>query len=229
MKKKQRSVTDMELMLDTANLEELKAGLDFYPVDGVTTNPSILKADLPFEYYKHLKAIKKLCGKRTFHVQLGSETCEDMIIEAKEVWSKLGQDVYLKIPVTREGIKAIKVIKHLGGFVTATCIYHTVQGIMAIHAGADYLAPYCNRMSDKDIDFVEVISQLRELIDRDGYNAKILAASFKNMSQVTQAIYAGAHTVTVQPALLNSALQSPLVTAAADVFTKDYNRVREGK
>jgi len=219
----------MELMLDTANLEELKEGLDYYPVDGITTNPSILKAGLPFDYDQRLKDIKALCGAhRTFHVQLGSETCEDMLKEAREIWETLGKDVYLKVPVTQEGVKAIKEIKALGGLVTATCIYHTVQGIMAIHAGADYLAPYCNRMSDKDIDFCEVISQLRELIDRDGYQAKILAASFKNMTQVTQAIYAGAHTVTVQPALLKSALHSPLVTAAAEVFKKDYEQVRKG-
>ena len=218
----------MELMLDTANLEELKAGMEYYPVDGVTTNPSILKNDLPFDYYEHLKAIKALCGGRTFHVQLGSETCEKMLEEAAEIWETLGKDVYLKVPVTQEGVKAIKMIKALGGRVTATCIYHTIQGIMAIHAGADYLAPYCNRMNDKDIDFVDVISQLRELIDRDHYQAKILAASFKNMTQVTQAICAGAHTVTVQPALLKNALHSPLVTAAAEVFKKDYEQVRKG-
>ena len=220
----------MEFMLDTANLAELEHGLSYYPVDGVTTNPSILKNDLPFDYYAHLKAIKELCGdKRTFHVQLGAENWQDMLEEAREIWEKLGKDVYLKVPVTQDGVKAIKEIKGLGGRVTATCIYHTIQGMMAIHAGADYLAPYCNRMSDKDIDYIDVISQLRELIDRDGYKAKILAASFKNMTQVTQAIYAGAHTVTVQPALLKSALHSPLVTAAAEVFTRDYQKVREGK
>ena len=219
----------MEFMLDTANLAEIERGLAYYPVDGVTTNPSILKAELPFEYYGHLKAIQALCGHRTFHVQLGSPDYEGMLREAEEIWRELGKDVYLKIPVTEDGLKAIKAVKALGGKVTATCIYYPMQGILAIHAGADYLAPYCNRMANNEIDFYAAISQLRSLIDRDGYEAKILAASFKNVSQVTQAIEAGAHCVTVPPALMKPALASALVTDAAAAFAKDYARVREGK
>ena len=219
----------MEFMLDTANLKDLEHGMKYYPVDGVTTNPSILKADLPFDYYEHLKAIKALCGERTMHVQLASENFDGMMAEAEEIWQQLGKDVFLKIPVTEEGVRAIKEVKARGGFVTATAIYYPFQGIMAIHAGADYLAPYCNRMENNDIDFVTIIEQLRDLIDRDSYDAKILAASFKNVKQVTAAIYAGAHCVTIQPALLKTAMHSVLVSDAVGVFSKDYKKVREGK
>ena len=219
----------MEFMLDTANLNDLKQGLDYLPVDGITSNPTILKADLPFEYFSYLKEIKELAGEHTFHVQLGSLTCEEMVKEAETIWAELGKDVYLKIPVTQEGLKAIKTIKALGGRVTATAVYYTFQGLMAIHAGADYVAPYCNRMENNDIDFVTIIEQLRDLIDRDGYDAKILAASFKNVKQVTAAIYAGAHCVTIQPALLKTAMHSVLVSDAVGVFSKDYKKVREGK
>jgi len=217
----------MEFMLDTADLIQIEEGIDTYPVDGVTTNPSILKASLPFDYYEHLRAIKKLCGGRTFHVQLGSPDCEGMLKEAHEIWNELGRDVYLKIPVTQEGVKAIKAVKALGGRVTATCIYYPIQGIMAIHAGADYLAPYCNRMAANEIDFYSAISQLRNLIDRDGYHAKILAASFKNAGQITQAIEAGAHSVTVPPALLHQCMHSALVMDAAAAFEKDHALLRQ--
>ena len=219
----------MKLIIDDANLANIQRLYEYYPVDGVTTNPSILKKELPFAYYEHLKAIQALCGHRTFHVQLGSPDCDGMLHEAEELWRELGKDVYLKIPVTEEGLKAIKAVKALGGKVTATCIYYPMQGILAIHAGADYLAPYCNRMANNEIDFYAAISQLRSLIDRDGYEAKILAASFKNVSQVTQAIEAGAHCVTVPPELMKPALCSALVTDAAAAFAKDYARVREGK
>lgn len=219
----------MEFMLDTANLKDLEQGMSYYPVDGVTTNPSILKADLPFDYFTHLKRIQALCGKRTFHVQLASLTCEEMLKEAEAIWTELGKDVYLKIPMTEEGVKATQAVKALGGKVTATAIYSTFQGIMAIHAGADYLAPYCNRMENNDTDFVQVIEELRYLIDRDGYSAKILAASFKNVKQVTNAIAAGAHCVTVQPALLKTAMTSALVGDAVAAFTKDYELVTKGK
>lgn len=216
----------MEFMLDSANLKELEHGLQYYPVDGITTNPSILKAEWPFDYFTHLTAVKKLCAGRTMHVQLGSLTCEDMLREAEEIWQVLGKDVYVKIPVTEEGVRAIREVKARGGRVTATSIYYTFQGIMAIHAGADYLAPYCNRMGNIDVDFEEVIVQLRELIDRDGYQAKILAASFKNVKQITNAIAAGAHSVTVPPALLKTAMHSPVVGDAVQVFARDSRHIR---
>jgi len=219
----------MEFMLDTANLAEIKKGIEYYPVDGVTTNPSILKANLPLNYSEHLTKIRSIIGDRTFHVQLGAEKAEDMIREAEHLQELLGKDVYLKVPVTEEGIKAIKCIKKDGGHVTATCIYYPIQGIMAIHAGADYLAPYCNRMQNNDIDFVHAIEMLRILIDDGNYDAKILAASFKNVLQVTQAIEAGAHSVTVQPSLMLTALNSALVNDAAAVFHQDYLRVQSGK
>ena len=226
---RKRSVTSMEFMLDSANLAELKHGLEYYPVDGITTNPSILKAELPMNYYEHIKAIKELCGERTLHVQVGSLTCEDMLAEAEKIQAAVGKNVYLKVPVTEEGVKAIRHIKARGGNVTATSIYYPFQGIMAIHAGADYLAPYCNRMANNDIDFYGAISQLRELIDRDGYDAKILAASFKSVQQVTQAIEAGAHSITIQPVLLKTAMHSALVSDAVAAFGRDHERVLAGK
>ena len=213
----------MEFMLDSANLAELKHGVEYYPVDGITTNPSILKAEIPINYFEHLKAIKEIAGEGTFHVQLGKMTFEEMVEEAKTIWAELGKDVYLKIPVTEEGVKTIKWVKANGGRVTATSIYYTFQGIMA---GADYLAPYCNRMNNNDIDFYSAISQLRQLIDRDGYNSKILAASFKSVAQVTQAIEAGAHAVTIQPALLKTAMHSALVTDAVAAFGRDQAKVK---
>ena len=219
----------MEFMLDSANLKDLEYGITYYPVDGVTTNPSILKADLPFDYFTHLKAIKSLCDGRTFHVQLASETYDEMMLEAEKIWQNVGKDVYLKIPVTEEGVRSIKEVKARGGFVTATAIYYTFQGIMAIHAGADYLAPYCNRMENNDIDYMNAIEELRYLIDRDGYQAKILAASFKNVKQVTAAIAAGAHCVTIQPALLKTAMHSALVSDAVAAFGKDHKKVLNGK
>ena len=192
----------MEFMLDSANLAELQHGCEYYPVDGITTNPSILKAEIPINYFEHLKKIQAIAGTGTFHVQLGKMTFEEMVE------------------------KTIKWVKANGGRVTATSIYYTFQGIMAIQAGADYLAPYCNRMNNNDIDFYSAISQLRQLIDRDGYDSKILAASFKSVAQVTQAIEAGAHAVTIQPALLKTAMHSALVADAVAAFGKDQAKVK---
>lgn len=216
----------MEWMIDTANLQAIKEAVDMLPVTGVTTNPSILKADLPFDYEEHLRAIRRATPGMSMHVQLGSESCEGMLEEAAYLQNLLGGDIYVKVPVTESGVKAIRLLKKRGVNVTATCIYYPMQGMLAVSAGADYLAPYCNRMEQNEIDFGKAIEQMRDMIDLGGYDARILGASFKNAGQVIRAIDSGAHAVTVQPDMLRSALRSALVTEAVAAFSRDYRLVR---
>ena len=212
----------MEWMIDTANLNAIKEAVDMLPLAGITTNPSILKAELPFDYETPLKAIRALTPGLTMHVQLGSEDCEGMLEEAAYLQNLLGQDIYVKVPTTEAGVKAMRRLKDRGVNVTATAIYYPLQAMLAVSAGADYLAPYCNRMEQNEIDFGKAIEQIRDMIDLGGYEAKILGASFKNAGQVVRAIDSGAHAVTVQPAMLRSVLKSALVTDAVAAFTKDY-------
>ena len=219
----------MDWMIDTANLHDIREALDIFPVDGITTNPSILKAELPMAYWEHLTAIHALCGGRTLHVQLKEGDCARMLEEAAEIRDKIGADVYLKVPVTEQGLKAIQALKRIGANVTATAIYYPLQGMLAAAAGADYLAPYCNRMEQNEIDYGQAISQIRHMIDRDGYTARILAASFKNAGQVVRSIDCGAHAVTVQPALLRSVLKSALVTDAVHTFNVHRDLVTKGE
>lgn len=213
-------------MIDTANLTAIRQALRIFPVDGITTNPSILKAEMPLDYFAHLLKIKELCAGRTLHVQVAGDSCDAMLAQADEIRGALGDEVYLKVPVTEAGLEAIKALKKQGASVTATAIYFPLQGMLAAAAGADYLAPYCNRMEQNGIDFGRAIGQIRRMIDRDGYSARILAASFKNAGQVVQAIDCGAHAVTAQPDLLKSVLNSALVTDAVATFNAHNALVR---
>ncbi len=215
----------MQWMIDTANLSNAAYCFDTYPLAGLTTNPSILKAEIPFCYFERLRALKALCGERSLHVQLTADTCEGMLSQASRLTEQIGEGLYFKVPITEQGVKAIMRLKKQGCNVTATAIYYELQGLLAIEAGVDYLAPYCNRMENNDIDDVRVISALRAVIDRDHMPAKILAASFKNTKQVCRAVDAGAHAVTVQPALLKSGMRSALVLAAVDAFAADQAAV----
>ena len=219
----------MEWMIDTGNLNAIKEAMDMLPLTGVTTNPSILKAELPFDYEEQLKKIWLLTPGCSMHVQLGSENSEGKLDEAACLQELLGKDIYVKIPVTENGIKAIRLLKKRGMNVTATAIYYPMQGMLAVSAGADYLAPYCNRMEQNEIDFGKAIEQMRDMIDLGDYPSKILGASFKNAGQVTRAIDCGAHAVTVAPDLLRSALKSALVTDAVAAFTRDYKKIRPEK
>ena len=209
----------MEWMLDSANLNEVRESLEIFPICGVTTNPTILRSEGRIDYAKHLCELHAIVGaNRTFHVQAGVDGCDNIVREAQRIHDILGKDVYIKVPITEEGLKAIARLKAQGVHITATAIYTAYQGLLAADAGADYLAPYCNRMEQFGIDFGAAITQIRHMIDRDHLPAKILGASYKNVGQLVRSVDCGAHAVTAQPAMLRAALQSALVVDAVRTF-----------
>ena len=213
----------MQYMLDTANLELISQCLDIYPIEGITTNPTILKEEGSVPLRERLLDIRALCGsERSLHVQLLAQDYDGMLVEAETVYNLLGENTYVKIPTTEQGLKAIKTLKRNGRAVTATAIYYLSQALLAVTAGADYVAPYCNRMENNDIDFRHIIEATRSLIDRDAYSSQIVAASFKNVTQVNDALAYGAHAVTVAPSLLRATLASPLIEGAVQAFEADF-------
>lgn len=220
-----------ELMLDTANLEDLKECLENWPVVGVTSNPTILKAEGEIDVYARLREIKELCGKnRSLHVQVVSTTTEGILEEAHCILDRLGRDTYIKVPVSPAGLPAIKKLSAEGINVTATAIYSTMQGILAVLAGAKYIAVYYNRMENNCTDPTAVIAQIRDFIDGSGSGAKILAASFKNVSQVTAAYASGAQGATVSTDVVRLGLGMASIESAVEGFQKDFEAIHgEGK
>lgn len=212
-----------ELMLDTANLDELKFGLFTYPISGVTSNPSILKKEGNIDVYACLAEIKKLCGKdKSLHVQVVSTEINAILEESRFILDKVGMDTYIKIPASEAGLTAIKILAAEGINITATSIYSTMQGILAVLAGAKYNAIYYNRMEDNNIDPQTVVTEIRQFIDNSGLNAKILAASFKNVSQVVNALNNGAQSVTVPLSILTSAVNMASISKTVDDFKIDF-------
>jgi transaldolase len=215
-----------ELMVDTANLEEIRESLENWPVCGVTSNPSILKKEGDIQVFPRLAEIRKLCGvERSLHVQVVSNTTEEILQEAKYILDTFGKDTYIKIPVSPAGLPAIKALAAQGVNITATAIYSTMQGILAALAGAKYLAVYVNRMENNCADPEKTIAELRDFLDGSGCQGKILAASFKNVAQITGAYAAGAHSVTVPPALIQSALGMASIQEAVAGFKQDFEAI----
>lgn len=213
----------MEFLFDSANLEAIRTYSQCFPITGVTSNPSIIKAEGKIDFYKHFKAIREVIGfDKTLHIQVLAETCEEILKEAELILQNVDDKVFIKIPTTEEGLKAMRALKDKGVGVTATAIYSKIQGFMAIAAGADYIAPYFNRMENLDIDPRDVIAAFAEMIARTGSHTKILAASFKNVAQVNDAFLAGAHTATVQPSLLHDAFSMAAIKKAVDDFSRDW-------
>lgn len=220
----------MELILDTANLNKIKRAIDLYPISGVTTNPSIFKKENTSDFFTHFKAIRQVIGfDRTLHIQVIGETANAILADAKALLEKVDKEVYIKIPTTPEGIKAMKILKSQGIHVTATAIYSKLQAHMAVLAGVDYLAPYVNRMANLDIDPNESLSAMALFIANEGSDSKIVAASFKNLAQINEAINCGVHAVTVDPELIDDIFKFPSLAKAVNDFRSDFeSRFGEG-
>mgnify|MGYP001810415804 CR=1 FL=1 len=215
----------MEFYLDTANLNAIDSALDLYPIAGVTTNPTILSKETMSDVFAHLKAIQKLLGPdRSLHVQTLSDTAEGIIAEAAVLRQHVGNTVYVKIPTTSEGLKAMKQLHKQGVRITATAITSKLQAYLAINAGADYVAPYVNRMENLDIDAMDVLSSIASYISNANSSTRIIAASFKNLAQINGAIDAGVHAVTIDPSFYTLACSSAHLQKTVDDFKADFEK-----
>jgi TalC/MipB family fructose-6-phosphate aldolase len=217
----------IEFMLDTANLEAIARFVDTFPITGVTSNPSILRSEGKIDFFPHLKKVRAVIGKdRSLHVQVIAENADDIIKEAEVILRKIDDGVYIKIPSTEEGFRAMGRLKAKGVRITATAIYTQMQGLMAAARDADYIALYYNRMKNMDIDADHSIRTLRDILDRNNSKSRILAASFRNIRQTADAMAAGAHGITVAPPVLHDAFGLSIIQAAVDAFHKDWVEIQ---
>lgn len=216
----------MKLILDTANIEKIKEYLDYLPVHGVTTNPSILKKEGKIDFFNHMKQIRQLIGfERSLHVQVIASDYEGILADAKKILNEIDKQVYVKIPVTKDGLKAIQTLKQEGVSITATAIYTEMQALLALEAGADFLAPYVNRMSLLQTNPYQLIQRVQKQIDRHHYPSQLLAASFKQVSQVTDSLEAGTDYVTLGIEVLDQLLNYPMIDKAVSDFAADWQAV----
>lgn len=213
----------MEFIVDTVNLEEIKDAVEHMPIVGVTSNPSIVKQTNPENFFEHMRKIREIIGmERSLHVQVISKNSDEMVAEAHRILKEIDDQVYIKVPVSYEGIKAIKVLKAEGVKVTATAVYDLMQAYMALAANVDYIAPYVNRIGNLGADPMDLISNLSDRIAVDGYNTKIVAASFKGVQQVRDSFNYGAHAITAPVAVLKQIFANPNIEKAVDDFNKDW-------
>lgn len=216
----------MKYLVDTANLGMIEKCNDLLPVNGVTSNPSIIKKEGKIDFFPHFRKIRSIIGKeKSLHIQILAQDSTGILREVQTILEKVDKDVFIKIPTTPEGLKAMRLLKSKGVGVTATAIYTKTQGLMAMEAGADYLAPYFNRMENLDIDAADTIAFFADMIAVHGYNTQILAASFKNIAQVNTAFKCGAQVATVAPDILLNAFAVPSIQKAVDDFRADWKGI----
>ncbi|ACO86210.1 fructose-6-phosphate aldolase [Clostridium botulinum] len=212
----------MLILLDTANIESIKNINDIYPLDGVTTNPTIISKEKK-DFIGILREIRNVIGEeKMLHVQVIGSKAEDMIEETVYLNEKIGGNLYIKIPVTEQGIKAMKKLSKEGYKITATAIFTAQQALMAAKAGAEFIAPYVNRIDNLMGDGIKVVSDIVNIFETYNINSKVLAASFKNTEQIHNACLKGAHSVTVNADLINQLIYHPLTDLSVDNFVKDW-------
>ena len=211
----------IELYLDTVDVEQVRRFNACLPVKGVTTNPSIL-AKAGVGVNDVLPELAKILGSEArFHVQVVSQTVAEIVEEAKNI-DALPYDMVVKIPATEIGLAAIKIVKKQSIQVLATAVYSAQQGVMAALSGADYLAPYVNRMDTMGCDGVGVVADLQKLITQYDLACKVLPASFKNTLQVMDVMKLGVAAITLPVDVAAQMITHPAVVPAIEQFDQDW-------
>ncbi len=215
----------MKFIIDDANISEIKRIYEFYPIDGVTTNPSILAkyGRPPFEV---LKEIREFIGKDAeLHVQAISKTADGIIEDAHRIVKELGDNTFIKIPSIPEGFKAMKLLYKEGIKTTATVIYTPLQAYLAGKAGASYAAPYINRIDDMGYDGILVAKAIHDIFKNNNMETEVLAASFKNSQQVLELCKYGVGASTVAPNVIDDFVKNKAIDAAIDTFIEDFEKI----
>ena len=215
----------MIYILDTADLAAIKHCNEFYPLAGVTTNPSII-AKAKTDFWPLVENIRAIIGKdKMLHVQTTETKAEAIVEEAKLLQERLGGEFYVKIPIGEEGLKATMMLRELGIKVTMTAIFTPAQALMAAMAGASFVAPYVNRLDNILGDGCEVVAEIVNQLENYGSDCKVLAASFKNAEQVHKCASYGCHSVTVTDDIMKLLISHPMTDAAIAGFERDWKGV----
>lgn len=217
-----------KILIDSADIKKAREIEKYYTIAGITTNPTIL-SKIEGSLEDKLKELKEFTyGKYEVHVQTTESEVEKIVEEAKKLRDYFGESFYIKIPVTKSGLEAMKLCSKENIRVTATAILTAMQALAAAKNGANYVAPYVNRMENVGQDAKEAILEISNLLI--DYPTEILAASFKNVKQVQDILRCGAEAVTIAPEIIEASIWHPYTDKSVFDFEKDWeNRFGDKK
>lgn len=212
----------MELYLDTADVAEVERLARIFPLAGVTTNPSIIAASKQ-SIWEVLPRLQKAVGPEgiLFAQTLGRDAA-GMVEDAKRL-SQVIPGIVVKVPVTAEGLAAIKQLKTLDIPTLGTAVYSASQGLMAALAGAKYVAPYVNRVDAQGGDGIRMVQELQTLLELHAPTSKVLAASFKTPRQALDCLLVGCEAITLPLDVAQQMINTPAVESAIEKFENDWN------
>jgi len=213
----------MFMLLDTANPGEISKALEALPIAGITTCPTILAREKrkPLEILKDIRAL--IGDGMMLHAQVMGENVDEIMKDALALRENVSGSFYVKVPVTIEGLKAMRLLAKEKIVFTATTIHSASQALLAADSGASFLAPYINRIDNLDASGAELVRNIATFLEARHYQAKILAASFRNVHQIVEVLVAGAHTVTLSPDLAWKMAEHPMTDISVAQFRKAWD------
>jgi len=213
----------MRFMIDTANIPEIKQCIEFFPIEGVTTNPTLV-AQEKADFMELITGIRDAIGPdRLFLVQTRGETAEEILREAYLLRDLIGKNYVAKIPMGKAGLKAVMALSRDNFPTTVTAVCSRQQALLAAKAGASFVAPYVNRLDNICASGVELVCDVASMFDHYGLPCEVLAASFKNVQQVQDCAMGGCHGVTLKAEMFDALASHPLTDSGIAGFDKDWN------
>ena len=213
----------MEFFLDTADVDEIREIAAWGILDGVTTNPSLIKKS-GRDFKEVVREIAGICSG-PISAEVTAMDTEGMLVQARQLKAELPENVIIKIPCTPEGLAATKVLTDEGVDTNVTLIFSASQALMAAKAGATYVSPFIGRIDDTGHDGMNLIAEIMETWEKYDVPTKVLAASIRHPTHVLQCMQLGAHTATMPAKIFRQLMKHPLTDKGLEGFMRDWAEV----
>jgi transaldolase len=213
----------MRIFIDTANLKEIKEAADMGLLDGVTTNPSLVAK----EGHKNFRdMLEKICAivDGDISAEVVSVDCEGILKEGREL-AKIHKNIVIKVPLIKEGLKAVKIFSEEGIKTNVTLCFSPSQALLAAKAGAYLVSPFVGRLDDISYNGMDLIAQIRQIYDNYGYNTQILVASIRHPMHFVDSCMIGADVCTMPFKVIEQLAKHPLTDSGLKKFLEDWKKL----
>ena len=214
----------MKFFIDTADLDEIKEAHDMGVLDGVTTNPTLCSKVGVKDFKSHISTICNMVDGDV-SAEVVSTDYEGMMQEAREL-APIADNVVVKMPLIKEGIKAIRSLSDEGIKTNCTLCFSPTQALVAAKAGANYISPFLGRLDDISHDGMQLISDIVQIYENYGYETEVLAASIRHPLHVVEAARLGAHVSTMPLSVIEKLIQHPLTDNGLERFLADWDKLQ---
>ncbi|MGM8364759.1 fructose-6-phosphate aldolase [Virgibacillus sp. W0181] len=211
----------MKFFIDTANIEEIRSANELGILGGVTTNPSLIAKE-GVSFHDRLKEITSEVSE-SVSAEVIAEDAAGMIEEGKEL-AAIAPNITVKVPMTLEGLKAVKAFSDLNIKTNVTLIFNANQALLAARAGATYVSPFLGRLDDIGQDGMDLVATIADIFNKHGIQSQIIAASIRHPLHVIDAALNGAHIATIPYSVLSQLVKHPLTDQGIEKFLADWNK-----